>query len=1013
MYQPLDAIVIRASALSEHEFTTWPDLTGPDAASSWRPWLQAVMAQQDFAAAVRQSSPDLARRVEDICAGKQVAEPAARRAVLAITRYLLRAQGRATPFGLFAGVAATRIATRSQVAFATGHQAVGKADASWLAAVIDRLEADPALLTRLRVVANNLLIERDGDLLLTHRPATGPAGAPTQVRVRATPPVRAALQAASAPILFADLAAALAASSPGVPAPVIAQLLSGLVAQRLLITSLRPPMTVTDPLGHLVAELDAAAAVDLPGPSTAVTALRDVQDALTSTGQTGHLLQRAELAASPLDLSPGTGSRVAVDLRMEMTVTVPPQVAAEAARAASVLARLASRADRGAGWAAWHAEFLERYGPHALVPVLDAVDANVGLGFPAGFLTASDEPAPELTRRDHVLLAVAQNAAARHTHEIVLDDTLIADVADIDADTAAQPSTELTVRVHAPNRQALDSGEFTLSVTGVSRNAGTTTGRFLHLLPDLDRIREAYARAPTTTGGALRAQLSAPPLYPATENVARSPRLLPVLLPLGEHHPAGDGLIDLDDLAVTADATRLWLVSRLRRRPVEPVAFTAVEPTRQTHPLARFLLEVPHALTTPCAGFDWGAAAHLPFLPALRSGRTLLSPARWLLADADLPGPTASPAQWEQSLAAWRRQTGLPARLYAGDGDQRLPLDLAEGAHRAVLRSLLKPGSSLALRAAPNPDSNGWIDGRTHEIVIPLASTRPAGPPPPLPPQPWVPGRDHGHLPGRPGRLYLKLYGHPDQQDTLLIRHLPHLTEHLDDTIPWWFLRYRDPHPHLRLRLTTPAAASTDTARLLADWTSGLRKAGLVGRVQWDTYFPEEGRFGTGPAFGAAETCFAADSAAVLAQLTTAHTSGLDARALIAASMLDLATGLLGDGNQARRWLIAHARTTSTAPARPLYQQAVAHASPDQETVAALPGGDQILACWKLRRDGLAAYREILTATGARPVADLLPDLLHLHHARAAGPDRDNELACLHLARAAALSWTARTMEPR
>jgi hypothetical protein len=38
----------------------------------------------------------------------------------------------------------------------------------------------------------------------------------------------------------------------------------------------------------------------------------------------------------------------------------------------------------------------------------------------------------------------------------------------------------------------------------------------------------------------------------------------------------------------------------------------------------------------------------------------------------------------------------------------------------------------------------------------------------------------------------------------------------------------------------------------------------------------------------------------------------------------------------------------------------------------------------------------------------VLPDLLHLHHARVAGPDVAAERACLHLARAAALSWLAR-----
>ncbi|WP_182884452.1 hypothetical protein [Microbispora sp. H10885] len=38
----------------------------------------------------------------------------------------------------------------------------------------------------------------------------------------------------------------------------------------------------------------------------------------------------------------------------------------------------------------------------------------------------------------------------------------------------------------------------------------------------------------------------------------------------------------------------------------------------------------------------------------------------------------------------------------------------------------------------------------------------------------------------------------------------------------------------------------------------------------------------------------------------------------------------------------------------------------------------------------------------------LLPELLHLHHVRMAGTSLENERVCLHLTRAAALSWTAR-----
>ncbi len=180
--------------------------------------------------------------------------------------------------------------------------------------------------------------------------------------------------------------------------------------------------------------------------------------------------------------------------------------------------------------------------------------------------------------------------------------------------------------------------------------------------------------------------------------------------------------------------------------------------------------------------------------------------------------------------------------------------------------------------------------------------------------------------------------------------------------------------------------------------------------MQWDTYFPETARFGGGAAMGAAESYFAADSAAALAQLTACgEKGGPDIRALTAASMLDIAIALIEDTPEAMSWLIEHTRAEAPAPPRALYDQALVLANPNnQRDLATQPGGEHVVSCWARRRKALADYRRTLQETGTTRATILLPDLLHLHHGRAAGTDLTGERACLHLARAAALSWTAR-----
>ncbi len=1027
MYQHLDSLVVRAATGRpvSLEGGRWPGLVGQAAnPDSWHRWLRRTMRNAEFAAALDLASPVLARRVREICEGRQMSESAARRVVLATMRYHLRAAGRATPFGLFAGVAPARVADLSSVRMGAAHRAVARVEAGWLTAVIERLEADPAIRPQLSVTTNNLVFERDGFLVLEHRPSGSAADPPAHVQVRTTRPIRAAMGMAAHPIRLGGLAARLAAEFAPVPASVVDALLADLVAQRLLITNLRPAMTVSDPLAHLVGVLAPMVAAGHAAEAEVVTTvarLREIADGLRmhDSAPRGDIAGRlrARLAGAMADVCPTSEPALAVDLRMDWELAVPRSVAAEAATAAGVLVRLAPRPTLSPGWDNWHGRFLERYGPHALVPVLDAVSADIGLGYPAGYLGAPAPAGLALTERDVKLLTLAQKATLHREREILLDETMIEDLVVIGSDARVQPTTELTVRIHAASTRAMREGDFTLAIVGVSRTAGATTGRFLDLFNGEARTRMTaqYASLPPANGGALAVQISAPTRYPHSDNVARVPQVMAHLLPLGEYHDGGiegGGRITLDDLAVTADAHRIYLLSLSRRQIVEPVVLHAVEPVRYAHPLVRFLAEVTSAMSVPCAPFDWGAAARLPFLPALRYGRTILFPARWLLTAADLPGPAASWEEWDRALAGWREQVMLPPAIYLGEGDQRIGLDLSEPAHGALLRAQLDRAGTAVLRAAPETDAAGWLDGHTHEIVIPLIAAAAPMTTAPWPEKAQVVDRDHGYLPGCDSRFSIKIYARHDGQTRVLTRHLPQLADELETVTAqprWWFLRYHDPEEHLRLRLAVPADAAAPTAAQISTWTQQLRRTGLISHVQWDTYFPETARFGGTAAMDVAEAYFAADSAAALAQLTAAEKGGPDLRALTAASMLDITIGLIDDATAGMAWLIEHTRTAPAAPARALYQQTLALANPtDQRDLIAQSGGRAVVSSWARRRDALATYRRVLHDTGTPAPTVLLPDLLHLHHARMAGPSQTGERACLHLARAAALSWTAR-----
>ena len=1003
MYQSLDdALLIRAAVCRPDQVRSWPDLTSTDAAPSWPAWLSQTQRIPGFAAALDYASPDLARRVSAVQAG-MVQPRDARRVVLAVMRYLIRATTRATPYGLFAGVAAATNDEYGAVRIGTAHRPVARIRMQWLAGLLTRLETDPTIRPHLRLQANNLLTERDGDLVLEHRASTSPGGAPQHVRVRATDAVRMALAAAAEPTRWAEVSATVAAGCAATSADAD-RLLTQLVAQHLLLTDLRPSMTATDPLAVLVAALVQlpptpatfgleAASSGLPEALRQLAELKRRHDRAISEAHAADCRRQLATTAAAIAAGPALG----VDLRLDADVTVPTVVTAEAGRAVAALTRLS--VPTATGWASWHRRFLERFGPHALVPVLAAVDPVLGLGYPAGFAGAASAPSLLVTDRDRALVALAQRAALTRQQEIVLDDQLLSALAGAQPETV-QSTTELTVRVHAHNLDDMRAGRFTLSVVRVSRNAGTSTGRTLDLLDpdDQQRMAAAYAAGtPPIADGALISQLAAPTRYAISIDVARAPQVLPFLTPVGEFHTADARQIPVEDIAVTADPRRLYLICLSQQRPVQPVPFTAVDPDRQMLPIVRFLAEASSALSAPCHPFDWGPAAHdLPFLPAVRYGRTLLSAARWRLTDDELPGVDASGDTWDCELTGWRAITGCPATVSVGSGDQCLGINLDLPAHRVLLRDYLTRYHIAVLRQAPA--GAGWIGDRPHEIVIPLAATGSPVPAPRLSAE-VLDVRHHGVLPGG-ARTYLKVYAGLDQQDRILTDHLADLFDPAHGS--GWFQRYHDPDPHLRLRLVGDDLAPVHR------WIRRLRQRGLSSRAQLDTDFPETSRFGGSTAYPAAEAVFATDSAAVRAQMiATTGRGGPPRQAMTAASLLDIATAFLDGPVQARRWLTEHAHTQRPAPARSIYDQAVKLADPAHTALTATPSGTAVLTCWQSRTTALAGYRNALHAAGI-DAATLLPDLLHLHHTRVAGPDRAAEAVCLHLARAAALSWNAR-----
>jgi len=977
-------------------------------------WLRAVWVNKDVAEALQHSSPVLAARVRALCRADHPPLRDVRRAVVSVARYLLRAQHRATPFGLFAGVATVEFGSQARADWGEEHVAVGRAGAEWLAAVVERLESCPDLLGRLPVVVNNTVTSR-GDRIVVPFQADiqDDRTRAVEASLALTEPVRAVLAASRAPVRFETLVDKLRAEFPEAGPEKARRLLVELVRLRVLITSLHAPCTETDALGYLLDQLDSIDAGSLAPVAETVCELHAVRAGLEECATRSG---RDSVTARMRALVPGLRRHpVALDLRLDARIVLPEAVVREIERAALILTRVSTRPYGTTAWNDYHQRFYERYGIGTMVPLADTV-ADSGTGYPDGYPgTPGGARRPRVSARDDALVRLAQDAALDGCDEVLLTDELITALDVGPEKPRVPPHLEVGVRVHATSLDELQRGRFRLEVVSVSRGAGVSSGRFLGVLSPRDRevLAAELADLPAADGDTVPAQLSFPPLLPESAHITRAPRVLPAVMSLQEHRAPEENVLTPGELAVGCDGRRMYLAAPERGLRVEAVGMNALNLHTHTPPLARFLTELSRAQCAQVTVFDWGAAAAMPFLPRLRYGRTVLTPARWRLEATELPGRACPRAEWDCALADWRARRRLPRRIHLVEDDRNLFLDLDETGHRTLLRRHLDRTHSAVLAEAPEGDAYGWCGGRAHEVVVPLKANRPpAWPPLPAPTRARTLSPVQTQTPASSSVLLAALYGNPHRQDLLLSQYLPDLLEQLGNP-PWWFIRFRDPDQHLRVRIALPdPGAFARTARTVSAWADGLRGAGLLADLRYPTSYRETGRWGSGAAWKAAEEVFRADSRAILAQLAQPQRPGR--RTLVAVHTVAIASAFLGSIEAGMRWLIDHIQPTASVPVpRPQFAAAVRLADPrdDWAALRESPGGDAVVSEWADRDAALAAYRPHLPGPDTQGIAvdDVLTSLLHVHFVRHVAVNFPEEEVCLQLARAAALAWTART----
>ncbi len=839
-----------------------------------------------------------------------------------LVRYLVRASSRETPFGLFAGHSVGHLSRENsfELPALAEYRSHTRVSFGFLARLLGSLAAGRGVRDRVPHEPNSTVTLVQGDYRLVVDEQSTWQGqtrfASSIANVRRTAALDRALELASGGRTLSAIVREMC--DPDVDSSALLDFCHKLCAERILVPAWLPTASGTDSVGKAVAQLES-----LPE-------LVDVRTDLIEA--------RAELtAADEGGIGGQSGSYDAVRrrlLRWEPTVTAKQPLQTELVKPAPRLtiseglaghfleaADLLQRVARPGEDPALHRfreRFLARY-EHRLVPLMEALDGDLGLGFGATEAHTCDDllsglpvmaeqhPFEIFDALDRCRIRLLERALARNSRSVELDRELLDLFPERDAGDLAIESLAIMARLARS-----ENGQ--LSVVApeiIAPSALALFGRFCEADSELHAAVSRHAKTEQELAGdTILADVVFSP-SDDTANVVVRPVLREYEIPCGGRSgTTEDRKLTLSDLLVCVRRGRVQLYSKRLRRPIAVRFVNAHNYGQESLPTVyRFLGALQHQdIDGLASGWSWGTLEGSPFLPRVVCGNIVLSLARWTIRKTEwAPILAAKPHDLFARICELREARSLPRWLTRSQGDRQLPIDLENPLSvEELLHEVRKQGDLDLEELFPSHDQlvlhgpEGFFAG---QFVVPFLRRTPS-PARPTPSELLHPGAYHSRRCFAPGSdwLYVRIYAGKSRHATIMRELRASVIEPSLGSAArqWFYLPYADPEPHLRVRFQGPASKLRNIVLSRFERKLGpLLESGVVFRFELGTYQPELERYGGSAGVALAERLFCADSEAALDLLEIARDDD-DLRWQIALVGIDRLLGDCGAGLERR-----------------------------------------------------------------------------------------------------------------
>lgn len=888
LYKNIDTFMIRTPAFSVDKF--WGFFNGEYDDKKNTEYIRSLCQNPVFRECILISSRTLYNTLIDFSEGKDIKK--IDYFLQSIYKYLTRISTRPTPFGLFSGVDFGNYSNdKTSLKYSyKKYKKYIRPDIEWLVKLVKHIE-DIEYMNLSYRKNDSLLIKGERAFLLYSTEKNEDINENSkdynieEISIKLTSSLELILRLTQNPISYKELLQKLIDNYGSEYRETIESYLKNLIKNEYLISNLMPPLTVEDQLDYIINEIDT-----LNNISYLKNQLVEIKNLLrvymeTDLGQGEDVYKKL---CSKMKNIVSCKSILQVDMKLNLKEKIiNNKIIDEINDLINMILTISTPfKDRDSYFKRYKQLFIERYGEDREVSLLEMLDNDRGIGSPIGYKY------PKTNRVEQVILSNQINRdlntyfedkyidAIKNNKSIVIKDKEIKKLKLLEYSYDEAPnSLELNLIVKSSCKENREGKfKYYIGPNLGSNYAGKSFGRFSYMMQDEKVCFSDVAKNELnihSSNNYITCELVYLPSKVRISNVSRNIHSSDYEIALCTNSSKDDKhRISLDDIFIGIENNKFYAKSKSLNKKLIITINNMLNIDFAPNAI-KFLSDINQDGKRFWYEFPWNNIFNNSiYIPKIEYKNFTISPDIWKFNKQILGvDKKTSFDKFKNIIEKHFEKYDIPKYVYLTEGDNRTLLNTKDLRSLEILQHEINNKDEVILNSCEDEEFNIVKDNEEKEyvceLVVPLLKVKKE--------QSKIQSIEtiREDVPSLSEErlklpfdqwLYLKLYGVSSNIEDLISFNI---SQYFNEKVTegeiekYFFMRYADPVPHLRLRLNAPAEKLLELYPEMQNWLKSLMKKGLINRYAIDSYDREIERYGGLRLMDIAENLFYFDSIVV------------------------------------------------------------------------------------------------------------------------------------------------------